>query len=107
MSPSLQCDLGSTVKMKRKSFRGKEPHRAVLWMKKRVQASEEGPLPGPTAKQVRLGGEHGSPTTGLLRLPLCCRSQESLSSSKIGQALYLNPGKVQVRPTAGKVKLKY
>lgn len=50
--------------MKRKSFRGKEPHRAVLWMKKRVQASEEGPLPGPTAKQVRLGGDHGSPTTG-------------------------------------------
>lgn len=44
--------------MKPKGFKGKEPHKAVLWMKEGVWASGEGPLPDPIAQQVRLRGDH-------------------------------------------------
>lgn len=58
LSRSSQCDLGSTVEMKPQGFRGKEPHKAVLWMKEGAWTPRKCPLPGPTAEQVRLGGDH-------------------------------------------------
>lgn len=109
ISPSSQCDQGSTEKVKPKCFRW-EGTREISFMHEKRGWGLQGRSPDRSSSQtgVRLGGDLGSPTTEPPQSwPRALRKPGKPRQRYSRQALCLKPGTGEVRQMAGSLKLKY